>query len=264
VAQASSVLQSFTARKQRGDKGFALLIDPDKTDARHTRLLAQHATAAGADYIFVGGSFVSADTIREVVHTVKQHTALPVVLFPGTVQQLVAEADAVLLLSLISGRNPELLIGTHVHAAPVLENMQAQSGLQILATGYMLVETGRLTTAAYMSGTLPLPANKPDVAAYTALAGQYLGMQLLYADAGSGADAPIPTALIGAIAAKTNIPLIVGGGIRTVEAAQAALQAGADVFVVGTALEGNPTEAQIAERLFDFASVAKTFKRIEI
>lgn len=264
MALPGSLLHDFVARKQRGHKGFALLIDPDKTDERHTRLLAQHATHAGADYIFVGGSFVSATTLREVILTVKHHSPLPVILFPGTAQQLVAEADGVLLLSLISGRNPELLIGAHVHAAPMLEAMHQYTGMQILPTGYMLVETGRLTTAAYMSGTLPLPANKPDIAAYTALAGQYLGLQLLYADAGSGADAPIPPSLIRAIAAKTNIPLIVGGGIRSVETAQAVLHAGADVFVVGTALEGNPTEAQIAERLFDFATAAKTYRRVEI
>ncbi len=242
--------------RQEGRKGFAVLIDPDKTDARRTRALAEAASAAGVDYLFVGGSFISADNVSEVVRTLKASCNLPVALFPGGAGQLSPEADAVLLLSLISGRNAELLIGQHVQAAPLLESMQENAQLEIIPTGYMLVESGKLTSATYMSGTLPLPADKPDLAAYTALAGQYLGLQLLYMDAGSGAQQPVSPALIRAVRHKTTVPLIVGGGLRTPETVQRALQAGADVCVIGTALENE--QESIAERLAVFAAMVSS------
>lgn len=188
------------------------------------------------DFIFVGGSLVTESNFHSCVEGIAQQTEKPVVLFPGSPDQINEKADALLFLSLISGRNPDLLIGQHVIAAPRLRH----SALEVIPTGYMLVESGRLTTALYVSQTLPLPANKPEIAAATALAGQFLGLQLIYLDAGSGADVPISPSTIEAVRKTVSLPIIVGGGIRSVEQAQAAWNAGADVVVVGTALEQNP------------------------
>lgn len=228
------VLERLQALRRTGTKGFGLLLDPDKIDRSRLKPLLEQLPQAGVDMILVGGSLVAAADIGSLIRFVKSYSALPVVLFPGHSMHLAAEADALLLLSLISGRNPDLLIGQHVHAAPVLE----QLSLEVLPTGYMLIDGGRATSASYMSGTQPIPHDKADIAAYTALAGQYLGMRVIYADAGSGAQRPIGAPMIRAMAAKLQVPLIVGGGIRSAADAQACLAAGADMFVVGTALEG--------------------------
>jgi geranylgeranylglyceryl phosphate synthase family protein len=159
-----------------------------------------------------------------------------VLLFPGNALQLSTHADGLLLLSVISGRNAELLIGKHVAAAPQIKS----SGLEILSTGYMLVETGRPTTVHYMSQTIPLPAHKPEIAACTALAGEQLGLSLLYLEAGSGADEPVPEAVIQSVSAVTTVPLLAGGGIRTADQARKICMAGADVIVVGNILEDYP------------------------
>jgi phosphoglycerol geranylgeranyltransferase len=228
------LLNLLHARKAAGKKSLAVLIDPDKTRAL-PELLAQ-ATEAEVDLFLVGGSLLHTSAVDECIATIKAASHVPVVLFPGNALQLSTRADALLLLSVISGRNAELLIGKHVAAAPQIKS----SGLEILSTGYMLVETGRPTTVHYMSQTIPLPAHKPDIAACTALAGEQLGLSLLYLEAGSGADAPVPAEMIKAVRTVTTIPLLAGGGIKTPEQAATACAAGADVIVVGNILEDSP------------------------
>ncbi|TCZ73637.1 geranylgeranylglyceryl/heptaprenylglyceryl phosphate synthase [Flaviaesturariibacter aridisoli] len=230
------VYQSLQEKKIRGAKSFALLIDPDKVTPALLQELVPRAEAAGVDYYFVGGSLVISDGLDECVLAIKALTAKPVVLFPGAPSQLSRHADALLYLSLISGRNPELLIGQHVLSAPFVK----KSGLELMPTGYMVVDGGAPTTVSYISNAAPIPHDKADIALCTALAGEMLGLKLIYIDAGSGARRPVSAEMIGAVAQHIDVPLIVGGGIRTGEAAWAACQAGADVVVVGNAIEKDP------------------------
>ncbi|TDB69260.1 geranylgeranylglyceryl/heptaprenylglyceryl phosphate synthase [Arundinibacter roseus] len=216
-------------------KSFAVLLDPDKIDLPSFPEFLGQAVACGVDFFFVGGSLVTRYAIDDMVAAIHTHTSIPAILFPGNSLHIEPSADAILLLSLISGRNPELLIGQHVVAAPLLR----QSSLEILPTGYMLVESGKLTTVSYMSNTIPMPSDKPGVAACTAMAGEMLGLRYMYLDAGSGAQQAVPEALIAAVRSATNTPLIVGGGINTGEKAYLALEAGADIIVVGNGIEQN-------------------------
>jgi phosphoglycerol geranylgeranyltransferase len=224
----------LTARKAAGKKSLAVLIDPDKTQSL-PELLAQ-ASSAEVDFFLIGGSLLHTAAVDTCIAAAKAASNVPVILFPGNAFQLSAQADALLLLSVISGRNAELLIGKHVAAAPQIKS----SKLEILPTGYMLVETGRPTTVHYMSQTIPLPAHKPEIAACTAMAGEQLGLSLLYLEAGSGADTPVPADMIKAVSACTSIPLFAGGGIRTPEQAAQSCAAGADVIVIGNILEDSP------------------------
>lgn len=210
---------------------LAVLIDPDHLD--HIEDSVAVCNAKGVDLILLGGSLVSSGTIGEAIERVKKVSEIPVILFPGDELQIDGRADALLLLSLISGRNPELLIGKHVVAAPYIK----RSGLEAISTGYMLVDGGRLTTASYMSGTLPIPADKPEIAQCTALAGELLGLKLMYLDAGSGAQKPVSSEMIKAVSKSIEVPLVVGGGIKTAADAANAWLSGADIVVVGNAVE---------------------------
>ena len=222
--------------KRRGRKELAVLVDPDKTDALRTKKLAELARRAGVRYILVGGSLLVHDRLDQCIRTIRDHCDIPAVIFPGSTHQISRHADGILFLSLISGRNPDLLIGRHVISAPFLR----ESTLEVLPTGYLLIDGGVPTTVSYMSNTLPIPANKPEIAVSTALAGEMLGLRLLYLDAGSGARQPVSEAMIGAVSAAVEVPLIVGGGVRTPERARRSLRAGADLLVVGNALEEKP------------------------
>jgi putative glycerol-1-phosphate prenyltransferase len=222
--------------KAQAQKAFAVLIDPDKLDEAGLQSTIDLAIKAKVDYVFVGGSLVVTDTLDKVVSTIKAKTTIPVILFPGSPDQITPKADALLYLSLISGRNPELLIGQHVISAPFVR----QSGLEIIPVGYMLVDGGTPTTVSYISNTNPIPANKNDIASCTAMAGEMLGLKLIYMDAGSGAQRAIPTAMISQVAKYIQIPLIVGGGITTAEKAKENCLAGADIIVVGNAIEKDP------------------------
>ncbi len=228
-----SIYKQLTTRKASGEKSFAILLDPDKTDLSVVPDICALATEAHTDFILVGGSLLVSDQLDQLVRTIKAECPIPVVLFPGSPSQLSPLADALLYLSLISGRNPELLIGQHVLSAPAVRN----SGLEIMSTGYMVIDGGAPTTVSYISNALPIPHDKKDIAVCTAMAGEMLGMKLLYLDAGSGARQPVSEAMIHAVSMHTHIPLIVGGGIRTPEKARAAAAAGADMVVVGNALE---------------------------
>lgn len=212
---------------------MAILVDPDKADSAHMEGLLNWANKVPVSYIFIGGSLLLKDHFQQVVSQIKRLTDLPIVLFPGNNTQISPEADAILFLSLLSGRNPELLIGQHVHAAPQIRD----AGLEAISTAYLLIDGGKPTTASYISQSLPIPANKPEISATTALAGKYLGFQCTYLDAGSGAEQAVPEAHIRAVKEATQQPLIVGGGIRNVRQAEKSWKAGADIIVVGNALE---------------------------
>lgn len=222
----------MATRKTRG-AGFWVLIDPDRTPPVEAAARAADAERAGADVILVGSSLLISDTFGDAVREIRSAVKLPVIIFPGSTAQISAEADAILFLSLVSGRNPDLLIGQHVRAAPAIKAI----GLEPIPTAYMLVESGTLTTIEYISDTKPIPRQKPDIAMAHALAAEYMGMRLVYLDGGSGAKEPVPTEMIRACYDYITLPLIVGGGIRSGEAAQAAVQAGASFVVVGNALE---------------------------
>lgn len=242
--------QHIVKRCTANEKSIALLLDPDKC-APNDRLqqTLQLAEAGGVDYLFVGGSLLSTDLLEETLQALKKYSKLPVILFPGSAQQVSASADALLMLSLISGRNAELLIGQHVQAAPRIR----ACGLETLPTGYMLVDCGNATTASYISQTMPIPNNKPEIAAVTAMAGEMLGLRFFYLDGGSGARVPVHRDLIAAVRAVTAQPLLVGGGIRTFEQAQMAFAAGANIIVVGTAVEDD------ADVLFDLCKAKKKY-----
>ena len=227
----------ITESKSKSKKAFAVLIDPDKLDEAALNQTIQTAVHAHVDYFFVGGSLVVTDTLDVVVATIKKQCSIPVLLFPGSSDQITPKADALLYLSLISGRNAELLIGQHVISAPFVK----QSGLEIISVGYMLIDGGTPTTVSYISNTNPIPSNKSDIALCTAMAGEMLGLKLIYMDAGSGAQKAIPTNMIAKVAAQIKIPLIVGGGITTPEKAIENCVAGADIIVVGNAIEKDPS-----------------------
>jgi len=230
-----NVYEQIIAKKKAGKKQLAVLVDPDKADGDDLKRLGELSMKAGVDYFFAGGSLLTTGNIFDCVKGLKENSDIPVVLFPGSVQQLTADADAVLFLSLISGRNPEMLIGHQVTAAPLVKQLNIES----IATGYILIESGNQTTVQYISNTIPIPADKDDIAAYTALAGELLGMKLIFAEAGSGALNPVSERMIERMREEISIPLITGGGIRTPEKALANCKAGADLIVVGNSIEQN-------------------------
>ena len=187
-------------------------------------------------YVLVGGSMVS-DTTTAIIQTIRKYVSVPILLFPGNASQLSPAADAIMYLSLISGRNPEYLIGQHVQSAIQLYQQQ----IPVIPVGYMLIESGGPTSVQYISNTQPIPRSKNDIAIATALAGQYLGQKAIYLEGGSGALHAVPTDMIRAVKAHISIPLIVGGGIKTPDAMADAFNAGADVVVIGNVLEENPS-----------------------
>ncbi|MCC2545786.1 geranylgeranylglyceryl/heptaprenylglyceryl phosphate synthase [Hymenobacter sp. BT175] len=232
----TSLYEVLAKRRAHGQKSLAVLLDPDHLDEASCEQVLELSRAHPVDYFFMGGSLVMNTRQASLIRFIKSRSEVPVLLFPSHSLHLDPQADGILLLSLISGRNPDFLIGQHVISAPLLR----ASNLQILPTGYMLVDTGRQTTASYMSGTTPLPHDKPGIAACTAMAGEQLGLRLMYLDGGSGAMYPVSAAMIKAVRQAVDIPIIVGGGINTTEKAQAALTAGADVIVVGNQIEKAP------------------------
>lgn len=229
--------QQLQESKATGKKRMAVLLDPDKMRLEKMTQTLELAAELQIDYFFIGGSLIVNNMLDEVLDTIRQRCSIPLVLFPGNSFQLSYKADALLFLSLISGRNPELLIGQHVIAAPFLK----MSPLEIISTGYLLIDGGVQTSVQYMSNTYPIPAKKADIAVCTALAGELLGLKLMYLDAGSGAQVPISKQMIEAVSSAVSVPVIIGGGIRTPEKVAENYRAGADVVVVGTALESDPS-----------------------
>ena len=229
------IYQQFVQHKKNQNKDLAILIDPDKVKAKSVKKMAKTIKKAQADYIFVGGSLLEDAKMHKLVKKLKKHIELPIVLFPGNPLQITGKADAILFLSLISGRNPEYLIGHQVVAAPIL----AKKKIEVISTGYILVENGHKTSVEYISHSQPIPRNKKDIAVATALAGEMLGMKTIYLEAGSGAHKPVPLEMIQAVAHSTHVPLMVGGGIKTRKQVLQAWNAGADIVVVGTAFEND-------------------------
>ncbi|MGJ7033947.1 geranylgeranylglyceryl/heptaprenylglyceryl phosphate synthase [Niabella hirudinis] len=231
-----NIYSGLVEKKLNAQKSFAVLLDPDSVNPSSLNGLVDLSEASGVDYFFVGGSLVLSTHLDEVIRKIKSLTQIPVVLFPGSPSQVSKFADALLYLSLISGRNPELLIGQHVVSAPFVK----KSGLEVIPTGYIVVDGGAPTTVSYISNAAPVPADKNDIALCTAMAGEMLGMKLIYMDAGSGAKNPITESMIRSVAENIEAPLIVGGGITDPEKALLNCEAGADVIVVGNAIEKAP------------------------
>ncbi len=228
------VYEKFT---QSNKKQFCVLVDPDKHHVNSLKQFTQQLSKSNqVDFILVGGSLLRKNNFENTVKFLKSETDIPVVIFPGNNLQISQFADAILLLSLISGRNAEMLIGNHVLAAPLIK----EANLECIPTGYMLIDGGQTTAVQYMSNTFPIPSNKPEIAAATALAGQMLGLRLIYMDAGSGAHSAVPTSMIEVVKNEINIPLIIGGGIKDAKSVTACCKAGADVIVVGNLFEEKP------------------------
>jgi phosphoglycerol geranylgeranyltransferase len=229
----SNIYESLVDGVKKKRKKLALLIDPDKFNSVSA---LKSGVEAGVDFIFVGGSILTKGSLQRCVEIIKKTTDIQLVLFPGSPDQIDPNADAILFLSLISGRNADNLIGKHVISAPILK----KTSLEIIPTGYMLIDGGSITSASYMSNTLPIPHNKSDIAACTAMAGEMLGLKLIYLDTGSGAHKHVSVKMIQEVKKNINIPLIIGGGIKTAENAYDICTAGADLLVIGTIAEHSP------------------------
>ncbi len=228
-----NVFSQIIKKSDLGLKQIAVLVDPDRHQVSEFSILAQKLSKYPIDYFFIGGSLLSKDSLDACLAAFKNITEIPLIIFPGGIMQVNAKADALLFLSLVSGRNPELLIGKHVESVPYI----IKAGLETISTAYMLIDGGNMTTAQYISNTLPIPADKPEIAALTAKAAEMLGMKIIYLDAGSGAHNSIRQETIRAVKELTNSPIIVGGGIRTANEAKEKFEAGADLIVIGNALE---------------------------
>lgn len=231
-----NLLNHFQNIKSKNEKHLAVLIDPDFLHEKKLKNILEKCRESSVSFILVGGSFLSQNTTDELIQLIKSQVKIPVIIFPGSCYQVSRYADAILFMSLISGRNPDFLIGQQVMAAPLLENMN----IEILPTGYMLIESDYLTTAHYVSNTLPLPKNKPGLAYATALAGKFLGLKIIYMDTGSGASNHVPTSIVERVSKVPDLPIIVGGGITEPIEVHQLWKAGANVVVVGTAIEKDP------------------------
>ncbi|MCK9206375.1 MAG: geranylgeranylglyceryl/heptaprenylglyceryl phosphate synthase [Salinivirgaceae bacterium] len=243
------ILDHIQENRNKGKKTFAVLIDPDKqSESSLIDLVKKLNQKPGPDLILVGGSIVL-NGIDQTVALIKKNTSLPVILFPGNALQFSPKADGILFLSLISGRNPDFLIGNHVLSATRIK----KSGIEVIPTGYILINSGADTSVSYMSNTVPIPYQKPEIAIATAIAGELLGLKLIYLEAGSGAPRPVSDKMIQAVKKNSSVPLIVGGGIKTPKQLENVLKAGADMVVVGTAIEKD------SSILTDFASIVSEF-----
>ncbi len=231
-----NLYNNIIAAKRTNKKKFVVLLDPDKTHGLMLDQTIKLCNDAHVDYLFLGGSLLMHTDLDDYILRIKAQSDIPVILFPGSTHQISSEADALLYLSMISGRNPELLIGKHVESAAQIK----QSGIEVISTGYILIDGGRQTSVNYMSNTMPIPSDKNSIAVSTAIAGELLGLKMIYLEAGSGATTPVSSSMITAVSNSIDIPLIVGGGIRTPEAAEKSIKSGADILVIGNAIEKDP------------------------
>ena len=229
----TKIYQHIIDCKKENKKLFAILIDPDKQTKESLLQIIEKAKSANVDLFFVGGSLLTNNSLDFCISIIKQNCKIPVLLFPGNAMQVNNKADGILFLSLISGRNSELLIGNHVITAPFLK----EADIEVLPTGYILIDSGKSTTVSYMSNTTPIPHDKDDIAVCTAIAGEMLGLKMIYMDGGSGAINTVSEKMIASVANNIDVPLIVGGGINRVEQAKEKCRAGADIIVVGNAIE---------------------------
>jgi phosphoglycerol geranylgeranyltransferase len=218
-----------------GTKSIALLLDPDKAKGASLKNILRRANESKTDFIFAGGS-LTFSSIEMLIEEVRKSSSIPVVLFPGNLLQLTLKSDLILLLSLISGRNPELLIGNHVIAAPFLKDHRKK----LVSTGYILIGSGNKTSVEYISQTEAIPSDKTDIAVATAIAGEMLGLKMIYLEAGSGATTPVPLNIVSTVRENISIPLAVGGGIKNKEQVEEIFKAGADLIILGNGCEKNP------------------------
>lgn len=212
---------------------YLILLDPDKLSDSKIIPFVKHCEKSGVDGFLIGGSLMISGDLNSFIETIKVETSLPLIIFPGSVNQISPLADAILFLSVISGRNAEHLIGKHVTASTLIK----RANVEPISTGYILIESGVTTTAVYMSGSLPIPKNKPEIAAATALAGEYLGMKFIYLEAGSGAQESVPDEMVKAVSQECTVPIIVGGGIRNPQTARRKVENGASIIVTGNFFE---------------------------
>jgi len=244
------ILENLQRNSFIGKKAIGILIDPDKIENDHGLIkLINICIENQVDYFLVGGSLVTTNNTSHIISTIKAHCHIPVLLFPGHSIYLDLSADGILFLSLISGRNPELLIGQHILAAPIIKRSQ----LEVLPTGYMLIGNNNESTVSYLSNTIPIPSSKVSVAASTAMAGEMLGLKLIYLEAGSGAKIPVPEKLIKVVKKSVSVPVIVGGGLNSPEKAIKALHAGADLIILGNGVEENPELViEVSDRIMNY------------
>lgn len=233
-----------------GQKSIAVLLDPDKAKGNKLRNLLDIAQKSQADFVLVGGS-LTFHSIDNLIEEVKSQCSIPVILFPGNLLQLTHKADAILLLSMISGRNPELLIGNHVIAAPHLKDIKEK----LISVGYILINSGMKTSVEYISQTEAIPSDKPEITVATALAGEMLGLKMIYLEAGSGASSPVPLKIVKAVRENISIPLAVGGGIKNKNEVEGFFKAGANLVILGNSCEKNP------ELLKDACSIRDKFRK---
>lgn len=245
------ILTQITDSVAQGKKMLAVLLDPDKLQFEQLSDKVDRIEAAGAEMIFVGGSLLLNEDFEKSLKVLRQLSDLPLVIFPGSAYQVSPEADAILFLTLLSGRNPDYLIHNQMMAAPHVRN----AGLEAIATAYLLVDGGAPTSVSYMSNTQPIPRDKNDIAVATALAAQYMGQSMVYLEAGSGAPLEVPSQMISAVKSQVDLPLIVGGGIDSPRKMEKALRAGADVVVIGNAFERDP---DILKAFHDTAAAIKS------
>lgn len=238
----TSIYQSIRLKQSEGKKMLAVLIDPDKANEDYLTASCQLINETEVELVFVGGSLLTDGDLEQTIKSIRSKTNTPVLLFPGSSSQITNEADGILFLSLLSSRNAEMLIGQQVVAAPYLRKTK----LEIISTAYLIIESGSQTTASYMSNSNPIPRDKEEIAASTALAGEYLGMKLIYLDGGSGAQKPISGKMIEKVKDYTSLPVIVGGGLDSIEKINQAYEAGADIVVLGNVLEKNPKFLSLA------------------
>ncbi|MBM4176130.1 MAG: geranylgeranylglyceryl/heptaprenylglyceryl phosphate synthase [Ignavibacteria bacterium] len=220
-----------------------ILIDPDKSSTEELKQFITTCEGSNVDGFLVGGSLMMSGDFDSYLKQLKMITKLPVIIFPGGVEQVSQYADAILFLSIISGRNPENLIGKHVLAAPLIKRI----GIEPISTGYMLIESGKTTTAEFMSGSKPIPRHKPEIAAAHAIAAEYLGMKLIYLEAGSGAEHSVPEEMIFAVSKICSLPIIVGGGIRNPRMARKKVEAGGKIIVIGNHFDDKSNHSQLKE-----------------
>ncbi|MCO5247426.1 MAG: geranylgeranylglyceryl/heptaprenylglyceryl phosphate synthase [Chitinophagales bacterium] len=217
--------------EQKGQ--IAILIDPDKCSDNYLLYLVDIANKGLAHYFLVGGSLIFKNQLSQIIDFLKAHTSIPIIIFPGNPSQVYENADGLLFLSLISGRNADLLIGRHVEAAPIIK----QTSLEVIPTGYILIDGEKSTSVSYISNTTPIPRDKSDIAVATAMAGEMLGLKCIYLEAGSGAEKPVPAEMIKKVRENIDIPIIVGGGLRTKTQIDSAIEAGANLIILGSIIE---------------------------
>ncbi|NND77986.1 MAG: geranylgeranylglyceryl/heptaprenylglyceryl phosphate synthase [Flavobacteriales bacterium] len=249
------MLNKILAKKKRGEKMMAVLLDPDSyQDTKKLIEVTDLCNLNAVDLIFIGGSLVTSSAFDAFVADVKEFATQPVILFPGDNTQLSANADALLMLSLISGRNPEYLIGQHVKASVKIKRL----GLETIPTGYMLIDGGSNTSVSYISQTIPIPRDKSDIAISTALAGEQLGMQLIYLDCGSGAQLTVEDRMLTELKQHITVPIVVGGGVKDIKQLKSLLDTGADIVVIGNIFEKNPG------RIEEFGRLTKSYSSHEV